>query len=349
VTVSLREAAVADAELLAHLYSRHRSFLEPFEPARPPAFFTIAGQRLRLEERVRQRLTGGSHLFLIVAAGEVVGTISLSNVVGGPFRSGNVGYWVAPDWSGQGIATAALGLAASEAFGSIGLHRLEAGTLLHNVASQRVLEKNGFRRLGVARSYLEIAGRYQDHLLFERTADDTLPAPGIAAAAADVRPAGLRDAGALALLLNAVAAEPGGFLLAVGGEATERLERRRIRSLTGSGEVALLVAERSKRIVGRADLWRLEHPHARHVAEIGLAVATDARRAGVGSALLAGAAGWCHGVGVSRLEALVFPHNAGSLAFFRAHGFLEEGILRGRYVRDSQPVDAILLARTLGS
>ncbi len=53
-------------------------------------------------------------------------------------------------------------------FGQLGLHRLEAGTLLHNTPSQRVLARNGFRPFAVAESYLKIAGRWQDHVLFQR-------------------------------------------------------------------------------------------------------------------------------------------------------------------------------------
>ena len=61
---------------------------------------------------------------------------------------------------------------AERAFGRLGLHRLEAGTLVDNVASQRVLEKNGFELIGLARNYLHIAGAWRDHLLFQRTAED---------------------------------------------------------------------------------------------------------------------------------------------------------------------------------
>ena len=52
------------------------------------------------------------------------------------------------------------------AFGELGLHRLDASTLLHNTPSQRVLARNGFRPLAVAESSLKIAGRWQDHILF---------------------------------------------------------------------------------------------------------------------------------------------------------------------------------------
>ena len=87
------------------------------------------------------------------------------------FRSANLGYFVAREANGRGVATRAIGIALGEAFGRLGLHRVEAGTLTDNIASQRVLEKNGFERIGVARDYLRIAGVWRDHVLFQRLAE----------------------------------------------------------------------------------------------------------------------------------------------------------------------------------
>lgn len=53
------------------------------------------------------------------------------------------------------------------AFCELRLHRIEAGTLLQNLASQRVLERNGFVRFGIAPGYLNIAGRWQDHAMYQ--------------------------------------------------------------------------------------------------------------------------------------------------------------------------------------
>jgi len=102
---------------------------------------------------------------------EVAGTVSLSNVVRGPLRSANVGYWVDAKRNGRGLATRAVAAVVEHAFGTLALHRLQAGTLVDNVASQRVLEKNGFECIGLARNYLHIGGAWRDHLLFQRTAD----------------------------------------------------------------------------------------------------------------------------------------------------------------------------------
>jgi ribosomal-protein-alanine N-acetyltransferase len=93
----------------------------------------------------------------------------------GAFQSANVGYWVDAARRRRGLATAAVAEIARHAFQELGLHRLEAGTLVDNSASQRVLEKNGFTRIGIARGYLHVGGEWRDHVLFERLADDPYP------------------------------------------------------------------------------------------------------------------------------------------------------------------------------
>jgi ribosomal-protein-alanine N-acetyltransferase len=70
------------------------------------------------------------------------------------------------------VASAAVARLARLAFGELGLHRIEAGTLVHNLGSQRVLQRNGFQRYGLAPRFLKIAGQWRDHVLFQLLADD---------------------------------------------------------------------------------------------------------------------------------------------------------------------------------
>jgi ribosomal-protein-alanine N-acetyltransferase len=107
----------------------------------------------------------------VLDGGEPVGVIGLSNVVRGPMQSAIVSYWMDERHTRRGLASAALGEVVGFAFGELDLHRLEAGTLVANIASQRVLEKNGFRRYGLAQRYLLIGGEWRDHVLFERIAE----------------------------------------------------------------------------------------------------------------------------------------------------------------------------------
>jgi ribosomal-protein-alanine N-acetyltransferase len=99
--------------------------------------------------------------------GTIAGRINVTGIVRGAFQSANLGYWVAEAANGRGLGTSAVAAVTELAFGELGLHRLQAATLLHNAASQKVLTRNGFVQIGMAPEYLRIAGRWQDHLLFQ--------------------------------------------------------------------------------------------------------------------------------------------------------------------------------------
>jgi ribosomal-protein-alanine N-acetyltransferase len=146
------------------LLVENRAFLAPFEPARDERFFTVDGQRERIE-------SDESEAFAILDGDRIAGTVGLSHIARGPLQSANLGYWVAERLNGRGLATKAVGEVTEIAFGELGLHRLEAATLVDNVGSQRVLQKNDFEPIGIARRYLQIAGEWRDHLLFQRTRD----------------------------------------------------------------------------------------------------------------------------------------------------------------------------------
>jgi [ribosomal protein S5]-alanine N-acetyltransferase len=162
----IRLLAPDDADELAALYTENRRFLTPFEPSRPESFFTPAGQRERLE-----RAEEDMWRWAILDGVTIAGTISLVDVIRGAIQMGNVGYWVDERRNGRGLATRALAAVVEFAFGEGGLHRVEAGTLPDNYASQRVLEKNGFQQFGFARKLLLIDGEWRNHVLFERIAE----------------------------------------------------------------------------------------------------------------------------------------------------------------------------------
>ncbi len=106
-------------------------------------------------------------LAILDSGGAVAGSINLNSIIRGAFQSASVGYWVSEAHIGRGLASAAVADVTELAFGELGLHRLDAATLLHNTPSQRVLLRNGFRPFAVAESYIKIAGRWQDHILFQ--------------------------------------------------------------------------------------------------------------------------------------------------------------------------------------
>ncbi|MFD6167338.1 GNAT family N-acetyltransferase [Oerskovia sp. NPDC060287] len=171
-----RALRLDDAAALADLLRTNREFLAPFEPERPEEWFTLAGQRASVAAALAQELAGSVVARVVVdEGGQVAGWIIASGIVRGALRSCALGYWVDEARNGRGLATAAVGEMVDHAFGPLCLHRVQAETLVHNVASQRVLERNGFTRYGLAPGYLQIAGRWQDHAMFQVLASDERP------------------------------------------------------------------------------------------------------------------------------------------------------------------------------
>ncbi len=168
---AVRVVTAYDAPTLIALLRTDRAFLAPFEPERDDDFFTEAHQRELITTALARHAQGVVVPCVIVHDGVVVGRITISDIVRGPFQNGHLGYWVSQSHTGRGVATAAVAAVVRLAFGDLGLHRLQAGTLVHNTASQRVLAKNGFTRIGTAARYLRIAGRWQDHVLHQLLAD----------------------------------------------------------------------------------------------------------------------------------------------------------------------------------
>ena len=161
-----------------------------------------------------------------------------------------------------------------------------------------------------------------------------------------VRPAEPADAEELTRLAEAVSGEPEAWLISADGEwRSVGDERRYLKALRRYPHAAVFVAERDDgSIVGRLSIGRDPHPASTHVADVGLMVATDARRQGVGTAMLEAAVGWAREAGVRKIELHVFPWNEAAIKLYEAFGFEREGFRQGHYRRGSDYVDAILMA-----
>jgi len=162
-----------------------------------------------------------------------------------------------------------------------------------------------------------------------------------------VRPADPSDAEGLVRLAQAVSAEPEGWLITTDGEwRSVGDERRYLKAVRRYPHAAVYVAEREDdgAIIGRLSLARDTHPASAHVADLGLMVASDARRQGVGGALLEAAVKWADGAGIRKLELHVFPWNEPAIQLYEKFGFEREGYRKGHYARAEQTVDAVLMA-----
>lgn len=174
--LELRPAYMADFADLVRVRRRSRPFLKPFEPSWSEADLSLAAYRQRLRRSRRESAKGREHSFLIFYRGQLVGGLTLSNIRRRAACSANLGYWMDVEHKGQGVMSRAVGMALHFVFETLNLNRLNAACLPHNTASRRVLEKNGFVEEGFAENYLQIDGRWQDHVLYGLTRDRYLAA-----------------------------------------------------------------------------------------------------------------------------------------------------------------------------
>lgn len=172
--VLLRPPQARDYDAWASLRERSRAFLEPWEPAWPADALSRRAWRWRLRHYERDQREGWGYTLFIFRRDdrELLGGITLGNLRRGVAQTGSLGYWMGEPHAGRGYMSEALFALLDFAFGPLGLHRAEAACLPHNVASRALLLKLGFREEGMARGYLRIAGRWQDHVLYGLLAEE---------------------------------------------------------------------------------------------------------------------------------------------------------------------------------
>ena len=167
--IYLRPARRSDWKAWAELRQKSRAFLTPWEPTWSHDALGRESYRRRLRQYRFEwdQETGYSFFIFRRDDDALLGGITLSNVRRGVAQTGNLGYWIGQPYARLGYMAEAVEAILGFAFEELGLHRLEAACLLNNEASQGLLKKLGFREHGLARQYLKINGKWQDHLLFE--------------------------------------------------------------------------------------------------------------------------------------------------------------------------------------
>jgi len=160
-----------------------------------------------------------------------------------------------------------------------------------------------------------------------------------------IRRASSRDAAALAQHMSDPAVFGG--LLQLPYPSEEAWQKRLTDGAAATNADLLLVAERDAAIVGAAGLLA-PGPHARrrHVMGLGISVAPQAQRQGVGSALMAALCDYAdRWAGVLRIELTVYTDNAVAIRLYRKFGFELEGTAKAYALRDGAYVDAHAMAR----
>jgi [ribosomal protein S5]-alanine N-acetyltransferase len=152
----------------ARLRQEGSEFLTRWEPVREADHLTAKAFRNRVAWGQRSVEAGRAiPLFLIRREDRaLLGGITLDNIRRGPAQSASVGYWIGEEFARQGYMAETLTAVVDYSFKKLDLSRIEAGCLPENAPSRALLEKSGFKYEGVAQSYLQIAGRWRNHVLY---------------------------------------------------------------------------------------------------------------------------------------------------------------------------------------
>lgn len=164
--VRIAQPTIADQDDLIAMNHASRALHHPW--AHPPR--DAAGFR---ELLARDRAPDGAVFLVRLRADDaLVGVYVLSQIVRNAFQSAYLGYYGSARHAGRGYMRAGLRLVLDQAFGPLGLHRVEANIQPANSASIALARGAGFRREGFSPRYLKIAGRWRDHERFAILAEE---------------------------------------------------------------------------------------------------------------------------------------------------------------------------------
>ncbi len=171
--VELRAPRYSDFEQWRQLRENSKTFLELWEPKRGNDFFKRNAFNNRVNWARKSAKSNQAYQFFIFDKFQILlGSITIENIRKGPSNAATLGYWLGEKHTGKGFMREAVLTVINFCFNRLTISRLEAATLPENTSSRRLLEKVGFKYEGVGQSYLQINGRWRNHILYGLLRDD---------------------------------------------------------------------------------------------------------------------------------------------------------------------------------
>ncbi len=165
--VELRAPHYSDFDQWRAIREKSKTFLERWEPKRGSEFFKRNAFNNRVRWARKSSKAGQAYQFFIFDKFQtLLGSITIENIRKGPSNAATLGYWLGKEHTGKGFMREAIWVIIDFAFYKLNISRLEAATLPENGASRGLLEKVGFKYEGVGQSYLQINGRWRNHVLY---------------------------------------------------------------------------------------------------------------------------------------------------------------------------------------
>ena len=172
-TIFIRFFEDADAESLLDLHLRNAELFQRYSPTFEDGYYTLDSTRKRISNSIKQREEDKKYSFGIFLKdlGKLIGDVDLYHIFRGSLQKCLIGYSLDKQYNGRGYTTEAVSLAVEFAFVELKLHRVEAGVMLSNPGSMRVLEKAGFHKEGIEQKGVKINGHWEDHQIFAIISD----------------------------------------------------------------------------------------------------------------------------------------------------------------------------------
>ena len=146
---------------------REREYLAAVRRSRDlhRGFVSCAAVQSEYRQYLKRARRSNQESYFVVSteSDDLVGVINLNDIVRYSQQSARLGYYGFVPHAGKGWMRAGLALVLEQAFGTLRLHRLEANIQRENRRSIGLIRGLGFRREGIARGYLKIGRRWQDH------------------------------------------------------------------------------------------------------------------------------------------------------------------------------------------
>lgn len=172
VRVAVRPALPGDAGAMERW--RHEPSVRRHQPLQEATLAELRSDLARQRMDDLYRGQGERFQWIVLVDGESAGWITLA-ILSWEHALAEIGYALATEFQGRGVMAQALGQVLPELFVGAGIERLEARCSVENFASQRLLERLGFVREGLLRSYFELHGRRVDNHLYSLLRADFLP------------------------------------------------------------------------------------------------------------------------------------------------------------------------------
>lgn len=172
--MSLRLPHHADYRAWAEVRAASADHLRPWEPVWAHDHLSRKAFTNRVYWAGRAEVQGTALPLLMFRREDnrLLGALTLDNIRRGPVQAGTLGYWIGVNFARQGFMKEAVQALVHFAFFTLDLSRIESACLPENTPSRGVLEKSGFKYEGVAQSYLQINGRWRNHVLYANLRHD---------------------------------------------------------------------------------------------------------------------------------------------------------------------------------